>query len=54
MVFSINKETELFKVVNVPMKDDMTEYCLLAAETVAGQTEYFTGPLGNDVFQCCG
>ncbi len=48
----LNKETELFKVVNVPMKDDMTEYCLLAAETAAGQTEYFTGPLGNDVFQC--
>ena len=37
----LNKETELFKVVNVPMKDDMTEYCLLAAETAAGQTEYF-------------
>ena len=34
----LNKETELFKVVNVPFIDDLEEYC--------------TGPLGNDVFQC--
>lgn len=48
----LNKETGLFKVVNVPMKDDLKEYCELAARTADEQKEYFTGPLGNDVFQC--
>lgn len=48
----LNPETELFKVVNVPMMDDMIEYCELAAKTAREQKEYFTGPLGNDVFQC--
>lgn len=48
----LNKETGLFKVVNVPMKDDLKEYCELAARTADGQKEYFAGPLGNDVFQC--
>ena len=47
----LNKETELFKVVNVPMKDSMKEYVLLAEKTAKEQKEYFTGPLGNDVFQ---
>lgn len=48
----LNKETELFKVVNVPMKDSMKEYVELATKTANEQKEYFTGPLGNDVFQC--
>ena len=48
----LNKDTELFKVVNVPMVDDLREYCELAAKTASEQKEYFTGPLGNDVFQC--
>ena len=48
----LNKNTELFKVVNVPMKDGIKEYCALASKTAEGQKEYFTGPLGNDVFQC--
>lgn len=48
----LNKETELFKVVNVPMLDDLAEYCALASKTATAQKEYFTGPLGNDVFQC--
>lgn len=48
----LNHETELFKVVNVPMVDGIKEYCELAAQTVNEQKEYFTGPLGNDVFQC--
>ena len=39
----LNQDTELFKVVNVPMQAEK-----LAKE----QKEYFTGPLGNDVFQC--
>jgi len=48
----LNKDTELFKVVNVPMQDTMKEYVELAEQTVEEQKEYFTGPLGNDVFQC--
>lgn len=48
----LNKETELFKVVNVPMCDDMREYIEIATRTANEQKEYFTGPLGNDVFQC--
>lgn len=42
----------LFKVVNVPFTDDMAEYCRTALEAAQAQKEYFTGPLGNDVFQC--
>ena len=48
----LNKDTELFKVVNVPMQDSMKKYVELAAQTAEQQKEYFTGPLGNDVFQC--
>ena len=48
----LNPETELFKVVNVPMVDDIREYVELATKTAQEQKEYFTGPLGNDVFQC--
>ncbi|MDO4300125.1 MAG: chloramphenicol acetyltransferase [Clostridia bacterium] len=47
----LNKETELFKVVNVPMTDTMEEYIYLASKIASEQREYFTGPLGNDVFQ---
>lgn len=48
----LNKDTNLFKVVNVPMIDDLKEYCELASKTASNQKAYFTGPLGNDVFQC--
>ena len=48
----LNAESELFKVVQVPMQKDMQEYVELAARTAAEQPEYFTGPLGNDIFQC--
>ena len=48
----LNKFTNLFKVVNVPFVDDINEYCKLAYTTANEQKEYFTGPLGNDVFQC--
>lgn len=48
----LNKETELFKVINVPMQETLEEYVKLAARTARKQKEYFTGPLGNDVFQC--
>lgn len=46
----LNKEAELFKVVNVPMTDTMEEYIYLASKIANEQKEYFTGPLGNDVF----
>ena len=48
----LDKETELFKVVNVPITDTIEEYVASAARTAAELKEYFTGPLGNDVFQC--
>ncbi len=48
----LNKDTELFKVVNVPMADTLEEYVKSAAKIAMEQKEYFTGPLGNDVFQC--
>lgn len=48
----LNPETELFKVVNVPMIKGIKEYVELATRTAQEQKEYFTGPLGNDVFQC--
>lgn len=47
----LDPETELFKVVNVPMRDSMQEYVLEAEKTAKEQKEYFTGPLGNDIFQ---
>ena len=47
----LNPETELFKVVNVPMIEDIKAYVKLATKTAREQKEYFTGPLGNDVFQ---
>lgn len=47
----LNNETELFKVVNVPMRDTLKEYVLEATKIAKEQKEYFTGPLGNDVFQ---
>lgn len=48
----LDRDTELFKVVNVPFLDDMTAYCALATQIAEDQQEYFTGPLANDVFQC--
>ena len=48
----LNKETGLFKVVNVPLTEGLEEYVTLASKTAEEQKEYFTGPLGNDVFQC--
>jgi len=48
----LNKETNLFKVVNVPMMDDLKEYCKVALKRAEEQEVYFTGPLSNDVFQC--
>lgn len=47
----LNQETELFKVVNVEMKESMEEYVALAKRAAEEQEAYFTEPLGNDVFQ---
>ena len=47
----LNPDTELFKVVNVDMQDTLREYVALASRTVLDQKEYFTGPMGNDIFQ---
>ena len=47
----LDKQTELFKVVNVPFAGNMGEYCKTAKQAAEEQREYFTGPLGNDVFQ---
>lgn len=47
----LDKETELFKVVHVPMRETMGEYVRLAAKTAENQKEHFTGPVANDVFQ---
>ena len=48
----LDEQTELFKVVNVPFVDNLQDYVALAKEIADSQTEYFTAPLGNDVFQC--
>lgn len=48
----LKQDTELFKVVNVPMQNTIREYVELATKTAREQKEYFTGPLGNDIFQC--
>lgn len=48
----LDKNSELFKVVNVPFVDNLFEYVALAKQTAEQQMDYFTGPLGNDVFQC--
>lgn len=48
----LNKRTQIFKVINVPMRNTKKEYVELAAHTAEEQKDYFTRPLGNDVFQC--
>ena len=48
----LNMETELFKVVNVPLLDNLQNYVALARKIADTQSEYFIAPLGNDVFQC--
>lgn len=47
----LNQETELLKVINVPMMDSMEEYVRVATKTAKEQKEYFTGPIANDVYQ---
>jgi chloramphenicol O-acetyltransferase type B len=47
----LDKSSELFKVVNVDMQETLDDYVTVAAQRATTQKEYFTGPLGNDVFQ---
>ncbi|MBS5702412.1 MAG: chloramphenicol acetyltransferase [Butyricicoccus pullicaecorum] len=47
----IDPGKELFKVVNVPMQDSMADYVRLATATIDAQDVYFTGPMGNDIYQ---
>jgi chloramphenicol O-acetyltransferase type B len=47
----LDKETELFKVVNVPMQDTIEKFVQLATVTAENQKEHFTGPGENDVYQ---
>lgn len=47
----LNKNTGLFKVVNVPMQEKMEDYVELAKKTEENQTVYFTGPMVNDIYQ---
>jgi chloramphenicol O-acetyltransferase type B len=47
----LDKETELFKVVNVPMQDTIEKFVQLAIVTAENQKEHFTGPVENDVYQ---
>ncbi|WP_042351299.1 CatA-like O-acetyltransferase [Bacillus massiliigorillae] len=47
----LNQETELFKVVNVPMQDTIEDYINIATQTIENQKEYITGPVDNDVYQ---
>ncbi|MDE7207788.1 MAG: chloramphenicol acetyltransferase [Lachnospiraceae bacterium] len=47
----LNKDTELFKVVNVPMQEKLEDYVALAKKTEENQTAYFTAPMANDIYQ---
>lgn len=48
----LDKNTELFKVVNVPFVENLQDYVKLAKKISDAQKEYFKAPLGNDIFQC--
>lgn len=47
----MDEDSDLFKVVRAEMTDDIDEYISTARNAAKKQKEYFTGPLGNDVFQ---
>lgn len=47
----MDKGAELFKVINVEMRDTLEDYVVEAEKAALAQEEYFTGPSGNDVFQ---
>jgi len=47
----LDETTELFKVVNVPMQETIEDYVALAKKTEKNQTDYFTSPMANDIYQ---
>lgn len=47
----MSEGSDLFKVVRVPLQATIQDYVHLAKKTAEEQQAYFTGPLGNDVFQ---
>jgi chloramphenicol O-acetyltransferase type B len=47
----LDKSTELFKVVNVPMQDTVEDFVALAKKTAESQAEYFAAPMANDIYQ---
>jgi chloramphenicol O-acetyltransferase type B len=47
----LDKETELFKVVNVPMQDTIENFIQLAILMAENQKEHFTGSVENDAYQ---
>lgn len=47
----LDETTELFKVVNVPMQETIEDYVTLAKKTEKNQTDYFTSPMANDIYQ---
>ncbi len=47
----LDKTTELFKVVNVPMQENIEDYVALAKKTEENQTNYFVAPMANDIYQ---
>ena len=48
----LNKETELFKLVKVPMMADLKSFVAFAGKTAAEQKESFTGPPGKGIIRC--
>jgi len=50
----LNKDTNLFKLVRIPMVNDLATFCHLAVEKAEAQEHYFPGPPGKDVFMCSG
>lgn len=47
----LDKSTELFKVVNVPMQNTIEDYVALAKKTEENQTKYFVAPMANNIYQ---
>ena len=48
----LNPETELFKLVRVPLAGSLADYVARAEQTARAQQVYFDGPLGEDAFRC--
>lgn len=48
----LNKDTELFRLIKVPMYDSLEEYVEKAAAAAASQKESFLGSPGNDIIRC--